>query len=166
LSLLYISRKIHTRSSLPPDHPSLAQGLTMKLSSYSYGKSNGKIGKTREANELGFQEVDAMLSALGLHGGNQKTKLPLLHNTRIHAPDGHFEKSRLALSDGWPVTAPRLASTQALQSRCMTSTSKSPKARIAHQSDQYPPVRLVKCCSASVFSLGFVAKPRNLVVLW
>jgi hypothetical protein len=25
--------KVHTRSSLPPDHPSLSQGLTMKLSS-------------------------------------------------------------------------------------------------------------------------------------
>jgi hypothetical protein len=28
--------KVHTRSSLSPDHPSLSQDLTMKLSSYSY----------------------------------------------------------------------------------------------------------------------------------
>jgi hypothetical protein len=27
------ARKIHTRSSLPPDHPSLSKDLTMKLSS-------------------------------------------------------------------------------------------------------------------------------------
>jgi hypothetical protein len=26
-------KKVHTRSSLPPDHPSLSQDLTMKLSS-------------------------------------------------------------------------------------------------------------------------------------
>jgi hypothetical protein len=32
-NLLYISWKIHTRSSLPPHHPSHSQDLTMKLSS-------------------------------------------------------------------------------------------------------------------------------------
>jgi hypothetical protein len=35
-----------------------------------------------------------ILSLLGFYGGNQKMKLPLLHNTRIHAPEGHFGKSR------------------------------------------------------------------------
>jgi hypothetical protein len=36
--------KVHTRSSLPSDHPTLSQDLTMKLSSYSYGnpKENRK----------------------------------------------------------------------------------------------------------------------------
>jgi hypothetical protein len=34
----------------------------------------------------------AILSPLGLHGGNRKTKLPLRPNTRIHAPEGHFGK--------------------------------------------------------------------------
>jgi hypothetical protein len=29
-------KEVHTRSSLPPDHPSLSQDLTMKLSSKSY----------------------------------------------------------------------------------------------------------------------------------
>jgi hypothetical protein len=32
----------------------------------------------------------AILSPLGLYGGNRKTKLPLRPNTRIHAPEGHF----------------------------------------------------------------------------
>jgi hypothetical protein len=36
------------------------------------GKENGKT------NELGFQEMAAILSPLGLHGGNLKTKIPLL----------------------------------------------------------------------------------------
>jgi hypothetical protein len=36
----------------------------------------------------------AILSPLSLYGGHQKTKLTLLHNTRIHAPKGHFGISR------------------------------------------------------------------------
>jgi hypothetical protein len=35
-----------------------------------------------------------ILSPLSLYGGNQKMKLPLLHNTRIHAHEGHFGNSR------------------------------------------------------------------------
>jgi hypothetical protein len=55
----------------------------------------GKIGrKIAKGNELGFREIAVILSALGLYGGNRKTKLPLKPNTRIHAPEGHFENSR------------------------------------------------------------------------
>jgi hypothetical protein len=55
-----------------------------------------KIGrKITKANELGFQEMDDILSPLGLYGGNRKMKLPLLHNTRIHTLEGHFGKSSL-----------------------------------------------------------------------
>jgi hypothetical protein len=36
----------------------------------------------------------AILSPLSMYGDSQKTKLPLLHNTRIHAPKGHFGNSR------------------------------------------------------------------------
>jgi hypothetical protein len=32
----------------------------------------------------------AILSSPSIYGDSQKTKLPLLHNTRIHAPEGHF----------------------------------------------------------------------------
>jgi hypothetical protein len=32
----------------------------------------------------------AILSALGLYGGNKKMKLPLRHKTKIHPPEGHF----------------------------------------------------------------------------
>jgi hypothetical protein len=35
----------------------------------------------------------AILSPLSIYGGNRKMKLPLLHNTRIHAPEGHFGNS-------------------------------------------------------------------------
>jgi hypothetical protein len=36
----------------------------------------------------------AILSLLSLYRGNRKTKLPLLHNSRIHTPEGHFGNSR------------------------------------------------------------------------
>jgi hypothetical protein len=47
----------------------------------------GIIGKP---NELGFQEIAAILSPLSIYGDSRKTKLTLLHNTRIHAPEGQF----------------------------------------------------------------------------
>jgi hypothetical protein len=36
----------------------------------------------------------AILPPLSLYGDSRKTKLPLLHKTRIHAPEGHFGNSR------------------------------------------------------------------------
>jgi hypothetical protein len=42
--------------------------------------------KIAKQNELGFQVKAAILTPLGLYGGNRKTKLPLKANTRIHAP--------------------------------------------------------------------------------
>jgi hypothetical protein len=74
------TKEVHTRSSLPPDHPTLSQNLTMKLSSKSYGNPK-KIGReNRKANELGFPEMAATLSPHGLYGGNRKSKIPLLNN--------------------------------------------------------------------------------------
>jgi hypothetical protein len=38
-----------------------------------------KIGReNRKTNEIEFQEMAAILSPLGLYGGNLKTKIPLL----------------------------------------------------------------------------------------
>jgi hypothetical protein len=60
------TKKVHTGSSLLPDHPTLSQDLTMKLSSQSYGNPK-KIGReNRKANELGFQEMVSILSPHGL----------------------------------------------------------------------------------------------------
>jgi hypothetical protein len=66
------TKEVHTRSRLPPDHPTLSQDITMKLSSWSY--RNPKIigRKIDKANELGFQEMAAILSPLGLYGGKLK----------------------------------------------------------------------------------------------
>jgi hypothetical protein len=77
------TKKVHTRSSLPPDHPTLSQNLTLKLSSSS-DENPKKIGReNRKANELGFQlskRLAAILSPHGLYGGNRKSKIPLLNN--------------------------------------------------------------------------------------
>jgi hypothetical protein len=40
------TKKVHTRSSMPPDHPTLSQDLTMKHLSYSYGNPK-KIGREK-----------------------------------------------------------------------------------------------------------------------
>jgi hypothetical protein len=58
-------KEVHTRSSLLPDHPSLSQDLTMKISS-----PIEILLEIRKPNELGFQELAAILSPLGLYGSN------------------------------------------------------------------------------------------------
>jgi hypothetical protein len=40
-------------------------------------KNRKENGKT---NELGFQEMAAILSPLGLYGGNRKSKIPFSNN--------------------------------------------------------------------------------------
>jgi hypothetical protein len=53
------------------------------------------MGREKEkVNELGFQVTVAILSPLSIYGDSRKTKLPLLHNTRIHTLEGHFGNSR------------------------------------------------------------------------
>jgi hypothetical protein len=69
--------------------------------------------------------VVAILSPLSLYGGHRKTKLPLLHNTRIYAPKGTLGILVVAPSDGCLATSTHLASTQALRSRLVSSASKS-----------------------------------------
>jgi hypothetical protein len=57
-----------------------------------------KIGREKgKPNELGFQEMAAILSPLGLYGGNRKSKIPLLANLEIHAPQGRIRKSLSSL---------------------------------------------------------------------
>jgi hypothetical protein len=63
----------------------------MKLSSKP--RENLSERENYEANELGFQVVATILSPLSLYGGNQKTKLPLLRESKIHALKGNFENS-------------------------------------------------------------------------
>jgi hypothetical protein len=62
----------------------------MKLSSLSYGNPK-KIGReNRKANELGLQEMAAILSPHGLYGGNRKSKIHLLNNKGYKPLNGGF----------------------------------------------------------------------------
>jgi hypothetical protein len=62
-------------------------------------------------------------------------------------------------SDGCPATALRVASTQALRSRRVSSASKLLAP--------YVPVRLVLAKQPRpIFGLGFVAQPSNPVIFW
>jgi hypothetical protein len=81
-----------------------------------------------------------------------------------------LEVFRFSPSDRCPVTAPCLASTQAMRSRHAASTSKIPDCVVAHwsahQSDWYPPVRPVRCCRTSVFGSSVLALWINQGTQW
>jgi hypothetical protein len=68
-----------TRSSLPPNQPSLSLDLTRstQASPRKLEENRNENGKT---NELGFQELAATHPLKCLYGDTQKTKLPLLAN--------------------------------------------------------------------------------------
>jgi hypothetical protein len=93
-----------------------------------------------------------------------------------------LEVFKFSPSDGCPTTATRLASTQALRSRCVSSTSKISDCVVAHrldQSDRYPPVRptgqthqsdppvrpVWHCCS-TVFGSSVLALWINQGIQW
>jgi hypothetical protein len=107
----------------------------------------------------------AILSPLGLYGGNRKKKLPLRPKTKIHAPEGHFGNLRRRTIGRMPGDG----------------TLRSPDASFAilmhalrfevSRKCRRTPVRLVRPTGLtslmllpSVFSLSFVDQPRNPVV--
>jgi hypothetical protein len=74
------TKKVHSRSSFRPiilPSYKISPWSSQASPRNSKGKWKGKIGKQ---NELGFQEMVAIFSPLGLYGGNQKSKIPLLAN--------------------------------------------------------------------------------------
>jgi hypothetical protein len=98
----------------------------------------------------------AILSQLGLYGGNRKTKLPLSTNTRIHTPEGQLGNFCLC-TIGRMLGDCTLRSLDACRAILHVSfTSKSPDCVIAHQLDRCPPlVRLVP-----IGQTGLVLLPR------
>jgi hypothetical protein len=95
----------------------------------------------------------AIFPPLSIYGDSRKMKLPLLHNTRIHALEGQFGNSCRTTIGRMPDDRTRLASTQALWSRRVSSASK----RLGALESRLR-------CRAS--GLGFVAQPCNPTVLW
>jgi hypothetical protein len=66
------TKEVRTRFSLPPDHPSLSKDLTMKLSPSPGNPKENRRREITKRNEIGFQELAAILSPLGLYGGKPK----------------------------------------------------------------------------------------------
>jgi hypothetical protein len=71
--------KVHTRSSLPLDHPSLFLDLTWS-SQASPRKLEENENENEKTNELGFPKLAAIHPLKSIYGGTQKIKLPLLNN--------------------------------------------------------------------------------------
>jgi hypothetical protein len=75
---------------LPPDHPTLSTRSHHEALKLVYGNPK-KIGReNRKANELGFQGLAAILSRLGLYGGNRKSKIPFSNNYGYKPLKGSF----------------------------------------------------------------------------
>jgi hypothetical protein len=66
----------------------------------------------------------AILSPPSIYGDNRKTKLPLLHNTRIHALEGHFGNSLRSTIRRMPDNRASLSLDTNLATRRMSSSSK------------------------------------------
>jgi hypothetical protein len=113
----------------------------------------------------------AILSPNGLYGGNLKSKYPYLITRDTSPSRAVLEVFRFSSLDGCPATPPCIASTQAMQSRCVSSASKIPDCVVTHRSDRCSSrVRPVPTGQTGLellqhrlrfFSLGSVDQPRN-----
>jgi hypothetical protein len=98
--------------------------------------------------------VAAILSPLGLYGGNRKMKLSLLHERKIHNPQGKYGQDLVFL-----IKRPRLL------------RSLRPSDAIPAIPPRVPWYRSFSTCSDPVSTrrvsrLGFVTQPSNMMVLW
>jgi hypothetical protein len=134
------------------------------------------LRKNRKANNLEFKRWLASSHLMGYMEATESLKYSYLLTRDTSPSRAVMEVFRFSPSDGCPATATCLASTQALRSRRVSSTSKIPDCVVAHQSDRCSsPVRPVPTGQTGLallqhrlqfFSLGFVDQPRNPVVFW
>jgi hypothetical protein len=119
-----------------------------------------------------------ILSPHGLYGGNRKSKIQGYKPLK-----GGFGSLQIFSIRRMPGDRTLLSLDASMQSRCVSSASKSPDCVVAHRSDRdphlsdrYPLVRLVRPTGQTSLELlqhrlrfsglGFVDQPRNLVVFW
>jgi hypothetical protein len=107
----------------------------MKLSCYSYGKPKENKKENGKTNELGFQELAAILSPLGYMEATESLKCPSLTTKDTSPSRADLEVFISSPSDECPATAPCVASTQAMRSRRASSASKSRDCVVAHRPD-------------------------------
>jgi hypothetical protein len=103
---------------------------------------------------------------LGYIEASRKSKCPYLTIRDTSPSRAVLEVFRFSPSDGCPATAPYLASTQAMQSRRVSSASKILDYVVAHRSDRYPTVRPVWSCCCTVFGSSVLALWINQGTQW
>jgi hypothetical protein len=104
--------------------------------------------------------MTAILSPHGLYGGNQKTKLPLSPNTRIHTPEGTLGIIVLAPSDGCPATANLLSldASLAIPTRVLRFEVSGLHRRT--------PVRPIRPTGQTVLMLLHLRRRSSVLALW
>jgi hypothetical protein len=95
-----------------------------------------------------------ILSPLSIYGDNRMKKLPLLHNTRIHAPEGHFGNIRRSTIGRMPGDHTSLSLDASLAILTHVLRFEASRRTQIPSLPAEPPV----------FGLGFVAQPSNLIV--
>jgi hypothetical protein len=132
--------------------------------------------ENRKTNELGFQELVAILSPLGLYGGNRKSKIPFSNNSGYKPLKGSFGRLE-AFSIGQMPGDRNLLSLDASLAipTCVLHFEDSGLRRCTPVRPMLPPIRPVPNGQAGLallqhrlrfFGLGFVDQPRNQVVFW
>jgi hypothetical protein len=96
----------------------------------------------------------------------ESLKYPFLITKDTSPSRAVLEDLKLSPSDGCPVTATCLASTQAWRSRRVSSAWKILDCIVAHRSDRYPPVRPVWHCCSTVFGYSVLALWINQGTQW
>jgi hypothetical protein len=103
---------------------------------------------------------------MGYMEATESLKYPYLITRDTSPSRAVLEVFKFSPSDECPVTAPRLASTQAMRSRRVSSASKIPDCVVAHWSDRCPPVRPVWHCYITVFGSPVLAFWINQGTQW
>jgi hypothetical protein len=115
--------KVHTRSSLPPDHPSPSLDLTWSSQASPRKLEENKDEMEKQMSLCSKSWLPSIPSRVYIEAPKILNYPYLITRDTSHSR-ANLEVFRFSPSDGWPAIASCLASTQALQSRRVSSASK------------------------------------------
>jgi hypothetical protein len=122
--------------------------------------------ENRKANELGYQELAAILSPLGLYGGNRKSKIPLLNNLGYKPIKGGFGSLQIFSIGRMPSdrTLLSLDASLAIPTRVLLFEDSGLHHRTPARPTGKTGLSLLRY-RLRFFGVGFVDQPRKPVVL-